>query len=96
MIIFHSSGGWKVQDEGASRFIVMRAWFLVHRHVMDLTRVLLHLFFKGPNPILEGFTFDLITSPRPYLLILLHEHLAFHHMNLERWAHNHSARNSNN
>lgn len=64
--------------------------------MLEMTRVLWHLFFKGTNPILEGFTLDLVTSPRPCLLMLLHEHLSFQRMNLERQGHKHSSHNSNN
>ena len=67
--IFHSSGGWEVQNEGTGRFSVQRrpaSWFM-DAGLPAWCRAkgaLTALLYKGINPIHEGSTFMNSSFPK--------------------------------
>lgn len=91
--ISHTPGCKEVQDQGVGRLSSGRVLFLVcscqssHCIITVESRLreqalLSSLTMAFINPI-----HDLITSQRSYLLLLLHQELAFQHMNFEDWVH---------
>lgn len=75
--VFHSSGGWKVQDQGARTLGVWRGTSAASQmpivslrpHQAERARKLLALFCKSHH--------GLITAQRPHLQILSHQELGY-------------------
>lgn len=88
----HSSGVWKVQDQGTSRFSICRgpdSWSTdghfptVSSHGRKGERAFCDRFYKSMNPnSWELHSHDLITSKKPHLPILSHLGFEFQHTNL--------------
>ena len=87
--ICHSSGGWKAQDDDASRFSVcwgLAFWFIDDRPLTVSShgaRGEEDLFHDGTKPVHEGSTLRSQASPKgPHLLIPSHQALRFQYMSL--------------
>lgn len=86
-ILFHSSGGWEVQGQGAGRF---RVWWepicwLSSRCILPWQSdegALWGLFHKGTNPFHEGSTLMTPTAPEDHSPGTITLGITYQHLNL--------------